>query len=875
MIAFLHPLLLTALLALPFIYLLLRVIPPAAKRVLLPTIRFLHDLDQKNPPVHKIPWWILLLRLLMLACLIIGLAHPVINPSEKLSGSGELVLIVDNGWAASQTWPVQQTEALRLATQAQRDNRPVKLVLTAPLAGETQPQFFPTASAGQVIAQLKGLTIAPWPGLPALVAKGLAADKEKSLYWITAGLAEPGYADLVSLSDSLKVFVPAQTDLPLILRAPGEDQPASLGRIEAVTGMPGQVFQVRATDAKGRLVDQASARVIGGQGYVDVLSSLPVTELTGITRAQLASRNGAGAVMLRPQHQGNDKVGLISTETEKTTYHLSDPAYYISRAVEPFAKFTTGPVETLIESNPGIIVIADGGELPPRTLEQLDAWIKKGGIVLRFANSSLAQNGDALTPVPLRPYERSLQGQLTWDNPLSIASFNEASPFAGMAIPADIQVRRQVLAEPLPDLAEHTWVTLSDKTPLITAKYDGKGLLVLVHTTATPDWSDLPLSGFYIEIFKKLTALAARSVKDVAEGTTLQPLLVMNGFGQLVQPPAVLKPIARADFAQTLPSSLHPPGLYGTNEESQPLNLGDRLPPLEPLSSHVQAGNLMTTQGAQEIDLAKPFLYAALMLFILDTLIILILSGFGMRLRKILPLLILFIPHLAQAADSEMANQIHLAYIRTGDTVIDQTSERGLENLSEALRNRTAVEPGKVIGLTPGTDPLVFYPFIYWPIAQSQPDLSAEAATALQSYLDHGGMILLDTRDGIYQPGQVASSAQIERVRSLLKNVSVNPLAQAPETHVLFKSFYLLNLFPEFSQSGDIWIEDNALDEDVSSLVLTGHDWARLWASDGSTPYDEKEMATRFGVNAVMYALTGNYKADQIHMQAILERLGK
>ena len=37
----------------------------------------------------------------------------------------------------------------------------------------------------------------------------------------------------------------------------------------------------------------------------------------------------------------------------------------------------------------------------------------------------------------------------------------------------------------------------------------------------------------------------------------------------------------------------------------------------------------------------------------------------------------------------------------------------------------------------------------------------------------------------------------------------------------------------------------------------------------------QREMAMRFGVNLVMYVLTGNYKSDQVHVPAILERLGQ
>jgi hypothetical protein len=37
----------------------------------------------------------------------------------------------------------------------------------------------------------------------------------------------------------------------------------------------------------------------------------------------------------------------------------------------------------------------------------------------------------------------------------------------------------------------------------------------------------------------------------------------------------------------------------------------------------------------------------------------------------------------------------------------------------------------------------------------------------------------------------------------------------------------------------------------------------------------QREFAYRAGVNIVMYTLTGNYKADQVHVPALLERLGQ
>ena len=67
-------------------------------------------------------------------------------------------------------------------------------------------------------------------------------------------------------------------------------------------------------------------------------------------------------------------------------------------------------------------------------------------------------------------------------------------------------------------------------------------------------------------------------------------------------------------------------------------------------------------------------------------------------------------------------------------------------------------------------------------------------------------------------------------------------------------------------------------------MLVRGYDWAAAWAvdPDGRHPYatlpggqTQRVLAYRFGVNLVMYALTGNYKGDQVHVPALLQRLGQ
>ena len=70
----------------------------------------------------------------------------------------------------------------------------------------------------------------------------------------------------------------------------------------------------------------------------------------------------------------------------------------------------------------------------------------------------------------------------------------------------------------------------------------------------------------------------------------------------------------------------------------------------------------------------------------------------------------------------------------------------------------------------------------------------------------------------------------------------------------------------------------------VSSILITSNDLASAWAIDdvGRHIYPvvpggerQREYAFRVGINIIMYVLTGNYKADLVHMPAMLERLGQ
>ena len=225
-----------------------------------------------------------------------------------------------------------------------------------------------------------------------------------------------------------------------------------------------------------------------------------------------------------------------------------------------------------------------------------------------------------------------------------------------------------------------------------------------------------------------------------------------------------------------------------------------------------------------------------------------------------------------------------LGYVVTGDDQVDGISRAGLLGLSDYVNRRTAAVLAEPVAVTPGQDDLSFFPLLYWPILPDAPDPSAAAVTALNAYMGNGGIIVLDTRNsGSGEGFSPGADAALQRTTRAL---TVPPLAPLTTDHVLSRSFYLLQEFPGRYVGGQVWVQrdQDRANDSVSPVVIGGNDWASAWAIDGSghNPYAtipggprQRTLAYRFGVNLVMYALTGNYKGDQVHVPAILERLGQ
>jgi hypothetical protein len=341
--------------------------------------------------------------------------------------------------------------------------------------------------------------------------------------------------------------------------------------------------------------------------------------------------------------------------------------------------------------------------------------------------------------------------------------------------------------------------------------------------------------------------------------------------------------LALAELATAIPGPTHPPGFYGLERDRHAFNLGDHVTvsPAPPVPDARQA----SLDAAPRTTPIGPWLMAlALALLAADLAVTLRLRGL---LRPALAgIILLFLaqdPARAAPTAEEAAITTRLAYIVSGDASVDQISQSGLSGLTDYVNDHTAAELAAPAAVTPGSDKLEFYPLIYWPITASTNATPAFTA-ALNDYMRHGGIVLIDTRDGgdgnAFAPG---SSAALKRAAAGLDVPRLAPLTNA---HVLAHAFYLLNDFPGRYQGATIWVQQDQdrSNDSVSPVIIGANDWAAAWATDadGKPLYAtipggprQRTLAWRFGVNMVMYALTGNYKGDQVHVPALLQRLGQ
>jgi hypothetical protein len=923
-IGFTAPLLLWGLVLLPALWWLLRAIPPAPIRRRFPGVVLLLGLKDDKPEADKTPWWLLLLRMAAIAALILGFAGPILNPEPRTAGEGPLLVVMDGTWADASDWPRRIERVESALETAARDGRPVAVVVLTnpPARGD-----LPFQSAASWMARTAGLTPNPWqPGQEAL-DWAQALDGRFETLWMSDGIERDTRSKLLSAFEQRGPVRVYETGRAAQALAPARFEEGRIAiEVRRSIGATEGAATVVAHGPDPMGIERELARqeipFVPGEIVAGNTFDLPPELRNRIQRFALEGVRSAGAVSLVDDSLRRRKVVLVSGREGREGLVLLSPLHYLRQALEPVAELIDAPLSDALLASPDVVIMADVARLTFAEEEAVQQWLRRGGLLLRFAGPRLAASDagrgedDPLLPVRLREGGRTVGGAMSWGEPRALAAFVEGSPFFGLTVPDEVSVNAQVLAQPDPDLAARTIATLADGTPLVTRKTEGDGQIVLFHVTANAEWSSLPLSGLFVQMLERL-AVSARLGQDPASdlaGEVWRPVVILDAFGR-VQDGGRLPPVAGEVLGSALATGTTgpelPPGIYANSDRRIALNAVGQESPLV-ATTWPERIEIEGSSALQERSLKGALLLAALIALMADVLGVMALTG---RLRMqgggsaaamlagvvLVGGLMLTGPKPAWADDTfaiQATADVVLAYVKTGDATLDSLSEAGLRGLGHVLTMRTTIEPASPVGLDLETDPLDLFPFLYWPIHVDQPMPSPAAYRKINQFLRSGGMILFDTRDGDIA-GFGTSSPEARKLQILAAPLDIPALEPLPEDHVLTRTFYLLQDFPGRHNGRSIWVEAappdaelaegmpfRNLNDGVTPVVIGGNDWASAWATDetgfplvpvgrGFTGERQREIAWRFGVNLIMHVLTGNYKSDQVHVPALLERLGQ
>lgn len=912
-IAFATPWLLLGLLILPILWLLLRAVPPAPIRRRFPGVALLLGLTDDTSQTDRTPWWLLLLRLIAVAAIITAFAGPVLNPDEDTPGTGPLLIVVDGTWADARDWPRRVDRIDAALTEAARDGRTAALVALTDLPPE--PPVFQDAQA--VRQRIPALQPHPYaPDSDALTHWADSLTGQFDTFWMSDGLARNSRDALLAALESHGTVTAFESPRPVLgLRAAQfEDDNVTVTALRATSGVEVETtITAIGLDPAGveRRLSSAIATFEATATQATATFDLPPELRNRVTRFEIQGMRSAGAVTLTDDALKRREVALLAGASDREALDLLSPLHYLEQALIPTADLIDGTLQDVLLANPDAIILADVGTLTAIEADTMLDWVESGGLLVRFAGPRLAASDisrideDPLMPVRLRIGGRSIGGAMSWGEPKVLAPFPASSPFFGLTIPDDVAVTAQVVAQPDPTLAQRVIAQLADGTPLVTRKSAGSGSIVLFHVTANAEWSTLPLSGLFVQMLERL-AVSTRPSAPTAEdliGTTWMAEDVLDAFGDLTRADT-LPGVDGEALATATPSAMMPPGLYAGEDRRIAVNVIGR-------DDTLVATTWPARIAVEGLDVVREtllkgwLLAAALVLLTIDIIASLALSGRlrGPRAAAVATVLIaLMIAPQARAQDDSFAiaatADVVLAYVVTGDTRVDEMSDAGLYGLSNTLFQRTSIEPSFPVGIDLETDELAFFPFIYWPITADQQLPTREAYAKLNRYLRSGGMILFDTRDAdLARFG--SSSPQGRKLQAIARGLDIPALEPIPQDHVLTRTFYLLQDFPGRHPSRDVWVEAapagaeisdgmpfRDLNDGVTPVVVGGNDWAAAWATDrlgnplvpigrGMAGERQREIALRFGVNLIMHVLTGNYKSDQVHVPALLDRLGQ
>ncbi|OUU61753.1 MAG: hypothetical protein CBC22_06885 [Alphaproteobacteria bacterium TMED62] len=878
----------------PLIWIIVKSFPPIPKNYNFSSLYLLQNINYNSSKNDKTPLWLLIFRLFFFILIVLFFSKPHIKNSESLNTKkfDKYVIIADIGWSMANDWIKFKKIVSNISKEAERNNKNIIFYHSSLKNYKNAVTFKSSESITAYLKNLSPLPIKFKESYLKYLLENESVFKNSKLFLISSIYDFENFSDhlknynFIKKNSSQHFFInPVET--LLAINKLEINQNKIICKITRIGKSDfEQNFYLNVYTINDELIYKDS-HTINAEDRLNVVNlSFPIELINQIKYIEIVGQNHAGAKYYFDDFSKKKNIAILSDNEFYKESPLLSPIYYLNKSLDTKHFLTISTIDKIINQNYSTIIVPETIKISNELENNLNSWLLNGGTLIRFAGQSLVgQKSDFLPFQDSLGTIRSIDGQLTINKNLYISEFQKNSIFFGLKIPSDITIMRQLIFNEISDKV-NILAKLNDDTPLVSMRNIGQGKIILFHIGANNNWSDLPISSLFPEMLNRVLLFSKYKSSTNLEGLNLTKEL--DGFGNLIQTKKIINVNTFNEIKNSQPSMIIPPGKYENDQISVALNLSTNI--INPYSEKASKYNSITDYSFNDIkDLSPVILKILLTMFILDILITIMIknniSFYAYLNRGSNLIFLLLFPLVFFHFESSNANDTYLAYIKIKNKEINEISENGLNNLKNLLSARTAISPKGVIGLDLIYDDIFSYPLIYWPLTKNLLKIKKVELKKINNYINNGGIILFDVI-GFSRSSLNLKDNEFKAIRNFLSSIEVKTLTVLPKNHTLTKSFYLLKKFPGKWDNRVLLIENNNLEykDGVSSIILGFNDWAKAWSLDKNNiplfplvPGGERqrELSYRFGINIVMYSLTGNYKSDQIHSKSILNRLSK